>query len=253
MTPIVDQNLALSASKFNDRESAGNSGMDSKPKFLRVDNETATVNFNFPSFGNESLISCNSIFKCKSSFSTGWKDDTSFMVSTNNTNNTWSSIYGQEIDVKPTKPWQLVTHMKLNKWAKQSHVALEGFNETSKQWYQIKQCPSGINGPLEWQEFSCFITIPENTTKIRPVLNAGWSSQPEKEATTWYDSVYLINLDLRKFYVTDPNLQVELVADGLKEPTSMAFLGADEFLVLEKDNGTVKKIVDGKVQDKTAS
>ena len=153
VTPIVDQNLALSASKFNDRESAGNSGMDSKLKFLRVDNETATVNFNFPSFGDESLISCNNIFKCKSSLSTGWKDDTSFMVSTNNTNNTWSSIYGQEIDAKPTKPWQLVTHMKLNKWAKQSHVALDGFNETSKQWYQIKQCPSGINGPLEWQEF----------------------------------------------------------------------------------------------------
>ena len=45
VTPIVNQNLALSASKFNDRESAGNSGMDSKLKILRVDNETATVNF----------------------------------------------------------------------------------------------------------------------------------------------------------------------------------------------------------------
>ena len=62
--------------------------------------------------------------------------------------------------------------------------------------------------------------------------------------------MYLINLDLRKFYVTDPNLQVELVAGGLKEPTSMAFLGTDEFLVLEKENGTVKKVVDGKAGTK---
>ena len=82
--------------------------------------------------------------------------------------------------------------MKLNEWATQSHVVLEGFNETSKRWHQIEQCPSGINGPLEWKEFRCVITIPENITKLRPALNSGWSSQPKQEATTWFDNIYLI-------------------------------------------------------------
>ena len=53
----------------------------------------------------------------------------------------------------------------------------------------LVQCPSGINGPLEWHEFSCSILIPEKTTKIRAVLNAGWSSQPNNEATTWFDGI----------------------------------------------------------------
>ncbi len=50
--------------------------------------------------------------------------------------------------------------------------------------------------------------------------------------------------------VFDPNLKVELIASGLKHPTSMAFLGNDDLLVLEKNNGTVKRIVNGNVVDK---
>ena len=45
--------------------------------------------------------------------------------------------------------------------------------------------------------------------------------------------------------VKDPNLKVELVFKGLKFPTSMAFLGPNDILVLEKNNGTVKRIVHG--------
>ena len=83
--------------------------------------------------------------------------------------------------------------MKLNQYATQSHVSLRGYNESSKSWYHLTtQCPPGTNGPLEWHEFSCELTIPENTTKIRPALNAGWSSQPNKESTTWFDDVYMI-------------------------------------------------------------
>jgi hypothetical protein len=82
--------------------------------------------------------------------------------------------------------------MKLNEWARGSHVVLQGLNETSKKWYPLLQRPSGINGPLEWHEFSCFITIPDNTTKIRPVLNAGWSSDGKNEATTWFDGIDIL-------------------------------------------------------------
>src|SRR5215211_6063680 len=48
--------------------------------------------------------------------------------------------------------------------------------------------------------------------------------------------------------IKDPNLGVELVSsDGLELPTSMAFLSPDDILVLEKDKGTVQRIVNGKL------
>src|SRR5215213_3503120 len=49
--------------------------------------------------------------------------------------------------------------------------------------------------------------------------------------------------------LSDPNLKLELVTSGLDFPTTMAFLGPDDFLILEK-SGTVKRVVDGQVLDK---
>jgi aldose sugar dehydrogenase len=43
--------------------------------------------------------------------------------------------------------------------------------------------------------------------------------------------------------IEDPNLNVELVSDGLELPTSMAFLGPDDILVLEKEKGTFLAIL----------
>ncbi|HKG87778.1 MAG TPA: PQQ-dependent sugar dehydrogenase [Nitrososphaeraceae archaeon] len=45
--------------------------------------------------------------------------------------------------------------------------------------------------------------------------------------------------------VEDPDLKVELVFDGLEDPTNMAFLGKDDILVLEQEKGTVQRIVNG--------
>jgi aldose sugar dehydrogenase len=45
--------------------------------------------------------------------------------------------------------------------------------------------------------------------------------------------------------INDPNLRAELVFQGLQNPTSMAFLGPNDILVLEKDQGTVQRIVNG--------
>jgi len=47
--------------------------------------------------------------------------------------------------------------------------------------------------------------------------------------------------------INDPNLKAELVFQGLQNPTSMAFLGPNDILVLEKDQGTVKRIVNGNI------
>jgi aldose sugar dehydrogenase len=45
----------------------------------------------------------------------------------------------------------------------------------------------------------------------------------------------------------DPSLKVELVTQELRAPTSMAFLGPNDILVLEKESGTVQRIVNGKM------
>src|SRR5207248_1649879 len=47
--------------------------------------------------------------------------------------------------------------------------------------------------------------------------------------------------------MVDPNLHVTTVISGLSQPTSMAFLGPGDFLVLEKATGKVKHVVNGAV------
>jgi aldose sugar dehydrogenase len=45
--------------------------------------------------------------------------------------------------------------------------------------------------------------------------------------------------------LNDPTLNAQVVFQGVKFPTSMAFLDHDDILVLEKNEGTVKRIVNG--------
>ena len=46
----------------------------------------------------------------------------------------------------------------------------------------------------------------------------------------------------------DPNLSVKTVVSGLSQPTSLAFIGNNDFLVLEKNTGKVQRIVNGALQ-----
>jgi aldose sugar dehydrogenase len=48
--------------------------------------------------------------------------------------------------------------------------------------------------------------------------------------------------------VVDPNLGVRTVVSGLVTPSTMAFLGPNDFLVLEKNTGAVKRVTGGSVQ-----
>jgi glucose/arabinose dehydrogenase len=48
--------------------------------------------------------------------------------------------------------------------------------------------------------------------------------------------------------VVDPNLAVRTVVSGLVTPTALAFLGADTFLVLEKNTGRVQQVVGGTIR-----
>src|SRR5205823_13989002 len=45
----------------------------------------------------------------------------------------------------------------------------------------------------------------------------------------------------------DPNLKAQIIFKGLHNPTSMAFLGPNDILVVEKNTGNVIRIVNGKI------
>ena len=45
--------------------------------------------------------------------------------------------------------------------------------------------------------------------------------------------------------MSDPNLRAEVVFRGINFPTTMAFLDNNDILVLEKNEGTVRRIVNG--------
>jgi aldose sugar dehydrogenase len=49
--------------------------------------------------------------------------------------------------------------------------------------------------------------------------------------------------------VLDPDLAVRTTVSGLTQPTSMAFIGRDDFLVVEKASGQVKRVRNGVVED----
>ena len=71
-----------------------------------------------------------------------------------------------------------------------------------------------------------------------PIIHFSYAQQ---EVTTLTTSQGAPNI------IKDPSLKVELVLDGLELPTSMAFVGPDDILVLEKDKGTVQRIVNGEM------
>jgi glucose/arabinose dehydrogenase len=49
--------------------------------------------------------------------------------------------------------------------------------------------------------------------------------------------------------LVDPNLRLATAAAGLELPTSIAFIGEGDLLVLEKNSGKVKRVIDGEVTD----
>jgi glucose/arabinose dehydrogenase len=61
------------------------------------------------------------------------------------------------------------------------------------------------------------------------------------------DRPYAIKRQSPEPVINDPKLKLEVISQGLHLPTQMAFLGQDDILVLEKDSGMVKRIVNGTV------
>ena len=100
---------------------------------MRLDDDSSLRNSSFFSFWTDPYNACHTNFKCTVNYSTGWDDNTSIQISTTKSDfNNWSRIFGKEVSVKPNERYELITHLKHNDWSTQSHIGLQGFNETSK-------------------------------------------------------------------------------------------------------------------------
>ena len=51
--------------------------------------------------------------------------------------------------------------------------------------------------------------------------------------------------------VDNPKLKVEVVATGIRFPSHMAFLDNNDILFLEKNDGLVKRVVNGSIQNQS--
>jgi hypothetical protein len=102
---VVNQSMSSNSSssyfgELGDRRD-NKVGATSSPEFVYHDNASGTIVFGDSSFWKDDLMFCQSRFECVSDSTTGWKDNSSFRVSTSTVygSNAWSSIYGSEISI----------------------------------------------------------------------------------------------------------------------------------------------------------
>ena len=81
---------------------------------------------------------------------------------------------------------------------------------------------------------------------IMPLLNIPLTATGQEEPLV---NPFKIPEDNNPATIRDSGLKLETVTDGLMRPVAMSFIGPDDILVLEKDNGTVRRVVDGELQE----
>jgi len=70
---------------------------------------------------------------------------------------------------------------------------------------------------------------------------------PSASASTYVPTLSYNTDEGTPSIISDATLKVEEIVTGLDLPTTMAFLGPNDILVLEKNKGTVQRIVNGKM------
>jgi aldose sugar dehydrogenase len=91
--------------------------------------------------------------------------------------------------------------------------------------------------------FAILITFALLTSFFYPIKNPSEASSSTPPTPDAISHLRTGVLQLPKIY--DFDLKIDIVFRGLDFPTSMAFLGPNDILVLEKNKGTVQRIING--------
>lgn len=163
-------------------------------------------------------------------------------------NHTWIPIYGDKFYVEPGEIYTTISHLRLNDYAIQSHIVISGFNESSEEWSQILQCPSGMDGPMDLNRFVCKFTVPNNITQLQPIFQTGWSNKPGQKAETMFGKFFIIKEpDKGVPIIYDSNLKAQEIFSNNLTSTAMKFIGLDDILLTDAHNGTVYRYLNGTI------
>lgn len=88
-----------------------------------------------------------------------------------------------------------------------------------------------------------YIGVNNGTLPPAPTNNTGTASVHNNTRDT-----FTVLPDPRLPTISDAGLKVEKVIEGLALPTSMAFIDEDDLIILQKDNGMVRLVSNGKLQ-----
>jgi aldose sugar dehydrogenase len=136
--------------------------------------------------------------------------------------------------------------------------------------YSARQIEYFISGSPDWKHYRLFVkafntfyydidyysqsnrTYTKHLPEIKKILSSVEFLPMQKSKTPIFPIQTNGLFDRRENepYISDPNLKTQVVAERLDTPTTMSFLGPNDFLVLEKDKGTVIRVVNGTVLDK---
>jgi aldose sugar dehydrogenase len=114
-------------------------------------------------------------------------------ISTISSSGIGSNIDGRQYDVIPKNKYTITATMKLNNHTTQSNIKIEGYNSETSLWEHMRYCTDNLNGPMEWKKFDCVLNIPDKISKIRPIINGGYSSDSDEEAVSYFANIGVVD------------------------------------------------------------
>jgi uncharacterized repeat protein (TIGR01451 family) len=92
------------------------------------------------------------------------------------------------------------------------------------------------------------VVTPQATGQISNTATAAASETDPDTADNSATTLTTVITQANGPSLLDPNLSVKTVVTGLSQPTMMAFIGPNDFLILEKDTGRVRRVTNGVLQ-----
>ena len=108
------------------------------------------------------------------------------------------TVAGTEIPVTQGEVYNIKTSVRFmnSKW---TSVMVEGFDVQSNKWVKLVSCPPVQSGSLVWAKSNTSFLMPSGISKIKPLLIAGWASEGQGPAVSWFDDIKISKLDERFF------------------------------------------------------
>src|SRR6185295_680086 len=92
------------------------------------------------------------------------------------------------------------------------------------------------------------VVVPQSASTLTNNANVALSETDPDLADNSVSLKTVVNSPSSGPAMNDPNLSVKTVVNGLSQPTSMAFIGHNDFLIFEKNTGKVQRVTNGVIQ-----